>query len=233
MPVDFPSSPVTGQSYTNRSKQWTWSGKQWSLSNSAIVGGLSGAAGATGTDTDTGGACVSFGMPGTWVRPPHSIANVTMFADTTYWVPMWINSTTAIDRIAMRTTTITSSGVMNIAIYNDHATTPGRPGTIRLNAGNFTYTANSTTYSITVDHTLDRGWYWLGYYISSGSNNSGWRGFSAYVDSAWHPKMLSDPSNNNMIPFMAAVFNTSFVDNPTNASIFGYDHPTVYLRIKA
>lgn len=229
MPVDFPSSPVTGQSYTNRSKQWTWSGAEWYLSNSAIVGGLSGAAGATGTDTDTGGACVSFGMPGTWVRPPHSITTASVISTYTYWVPMWINSTTAIDQIAMRTVTVTTSGSMNIAIFNDHAVNPGRPGTIRLNAGSISYTTSSTTYAISVNHTLDRGWYWLGFYTSTGSST--WRGFSAYLESYWHPRMLSDPSNSSMLHSMST-YSPQFVDNPS-ATINGYDNPTVYLRIKA
>lgn len=233
LPADHPYKSVSpgtivGESYSYKSKQWTWNGNEWYLTNPGIFGGLSGPAGVTATD-DVGGACAAFGMPGSWVRPPHGLFNVSIFGDTTYFVPMWINSRTTIDRIAMRTVSLTTSGVMNMAIFNDHSTTPGRPGTVRLNAGSVSYTANSTTYSITIDHTLERGWYWFAHFISSGSST--WRG-NTYVESYWVPRMMGDPSNSAMYPSMVVTLSATFGNNPA-ADLAGYSHATMYARIKA
>lgn len=53
MPLDFPTSPTIGQSYSLTGRTWIWDGSGWTLTDVGAVGatgatGISGAAGATG-----------------------------------------------------------------------------------------------------------------------------------------------------------------------------------------
>lgn len=55
MPVDFPTSPVTNQTYTYSGKTWTWNGSAWQLTNSTVTGTVGITSGGTGQTTANAG----------------------------------------------------------------------------------------------------------------------------------------------------------------------------------
>ena len=196
MPIDFPSNPATGQSYTYGSKRWTWSGTGTSWN---IVNGNVGSSGSAGSLTGVqGGCCVGLALTGSvWYRVPLSLGTISLGTTGTQYQPFWVNSTTTFDRIAVRTGTVTTSGTMVLGIYNDGTLTAGRPGTLLLNAGSVSYTANNTEYAITINQTLTRGWYWLASYVTGGSST--WRGYAGTAENYWLPVLLGDPSSDSIV----------------------------------
>lgn len=232
MPIDFPSSPITGQSYTYNSKQWTWNGINWAISNVGNVGptGATGATGAAG-GTNDGGACMAFGVTGVWFRPPYGIGTQSLSTNGTQHLPIWIERTTTFDRIAVSTVTVTTAGTMYLGIYNDSTTNPGRPGTLKLNAGAVGFTANNRTYAITINETLNRGWYWLSSYLTGGSST--WRGHGAYVENFWYPRIFGTPDQGSPYDAICPTLfgGTTFGDNPS-VSYNGYATNTIFLRTK-
>jgi len=54
MPIDFPSSPVTGSTYTYSGQVWTYSGSAWRITNANFTPGPTGATGPTGARGTTG-----------------------------------------------------------------------------------------------------------------------------------------------------------------------------------
>ena len=85
----------------------------------------------------------------------------TVGTNRTFFLPFLISEDTTFDRIAVKTTSAFSgSGNMRLAIYNNG--TNMLPSSLVLDAGIVNCTAGSTTYAITINQTLTKGWYWLG-----------------------------------------------------------------------
>jgi len=79
----------------------------------------------------------------------------------TYYAPIYIDQTTTVDRIAMRTaTTFSGTATIRLGIYNNDTTT-GQPSTVVLDAGTVSATAASTNYEITINQSLATGFYWV------------------------------------------------------------------------
>jgi hypothetical protein len=98
---------------------------------------------------------------GAYYTTPGSTLNqsVTAPANTTYYFPIQIPTTTTIDRIAISTqSTFSGSSVVRLGIFNE---SNGEPGTVLLDAGTVACTAASTVYSITISQTLNPGLYFL------------------------------------------------------------------------
>lgn len=90
----------------------------------------------------------------------HAASNATFYATTNrgYYVPFFLGATTTFDRIAIVTaSTFSGSGVIRLGIYNN---SNGKPSSLAFDAGTVSPTANSTTYAITINQTLNAGWYW-------------------------------------------------------------------------
>lgn len=223
MPIDFPSSPITGQSYTYLTKQWTWSGTGTSWN---IVNGNVGPVGATGATSGTAGNC-HIGLTGSaWYRTPHTLTTTALGTAGTQYQPFWVNTTTTFDRIAVRTGTVTTSGTMILGIYNDSTLTAGRPGTLRSGStGTVSYTTNSTEYAVTISQTLNRGWYWLASYVVSGSST--WRGYAGTAENYWMPVMLGDPSSDSIVTGYHG--GSTFADNP-GLTTQNWARPAIFLR---
>jgi hypothetical protein len=67
--------------------------------------------------------------------------------------------TTTYDRIAIRTgSAYSGTGSVRVGIYNN---TNGQPSTVLLDAGTVSTTAAATIYQITINQTLEAGFYWL------------------------------------------------------------------------
>lgn len=232
MPIDFPSSPATGDSYTYGSKQWIWNGSRWIISTVGSVG----AAGATGANvTLKGGMCVGLGgtTGGRWFRNPYGIGNRSIQTYGAQYFPIWIENTTTLDRLAVRTGGTTgTTGTMVLGIYN--ADRWGFPGTLRLEAGSVDFSAANTTYSVTIDHTLERGQYWLSSYAPNGGVGTTWQGYTAYVNTWWNPRVFGDTgsvSGNICSVLFTNGPGFTFANNPS-IGYFGYNCYAIFARVK-
>lgn len=79
-------------------------------------------------------------------------------ANRGYYVPFFLSTSVTFDRIAIRTgTTFSGSGVIRLGVYNN---SNGKPSSLVFDAGTVSPTANSTIYAITINQTLNAGWYW-------------------------------------------------------------------------
>lgn len=88
-------------------------------------------------------------------------SDVTLTEDTTYYVPVFLNSTNY-NRIAFRTSgnTWTGTGTVRLGIYNMDGTTR-LPSTVLLDAGTTSATAANSVYEITINQTPSQGYYYL------------------------------------------------------------------------
>jgi hypothetical protein len=81
------------------------------------------------------------------------------------YLPFLVERTTTFDRIACRTGgTVTGTSTVRLGIYNN---SNKKPTTVLLDAGTVAATATSTIYSITINQTLNPGWYWLAHVVNS------------------------------------------------------------------
>jgi hypothetical protein len=77
----------------------------------------------------------------------------------TIFVPIHIAGTATFDRIGVKTRAdFVGTAVVRLGIYNN---TNHQPSTVQLDAGTISCTSAATTYSITINQTLNEGWYWL------------------------------------------------------------------------
>ena len=91
-------------------------------------------------------------------------ATVTTTGTVSY-LPFLVERTTTFDRIACRTsTTITGTSTVRLGIYNN---SNKQPTTVLLDAGTVSVNATSTIFSITINQTLNPGWYWLAHVVNS------------------------------------------------------------------
>jgi hypothetical protein len=58
------------------------------------------------------------------------------------------------------------TGTVRLGIYN-HDNSTGKPTTVLLDAGTVSANAASTNFQITINQTLDAGWYWLAVNVTS------------------------------------------------------------------
>ena len=88
-------------------------------------------------------------------------AAFTIGNETSYYTPIYIDQTTTVDRIAVRTGTgFTGTATVRLGIYNYNSAT-GRPSTVLLDAGTVSATAASTNYLITISQSLNAGFYFV------------------------------------------------------------------------
>jgi hypothetical protein len=97
---------------------------------------------------------------GFYYRTPHqAITLATAAHETTYYTPIFINSSTTFDRIAIRAVSgFTGTATVRLGIYTDSA---GIPNTLVLDAGTVSATVANATFQITINQTLSTGFYWL------------------------------------------------------------------------
>jgi hypothetical protein len=103
--------------------------------------------------------------------------STTTTTGTVSYLPFLVERTTTFDRIACRTGgTVTGTSTVRLGIYNN---SNKKPTTVLLDAGTVAATATSTIYSITINQTLNPGWYWLAHVVNS---STGTHSFSSIGD---------------------------------------------------
>jgi hypothetical protein len=90
-----------------------------------------------------------------------STAGFSIQHNRTYYSPIYIDQTTSVDRIAVRSgSTFSGSTEVRLGIYNNDQST-GLPSTVFLDAGTVSVTASATTYQITINESINAGFYWV------------------------------------------------------------------------
>ena len=158
-----PSSPVTGQIWyeSDTGKTFVYYDSFW-----IEIVGSTGAQGPTGA---SGSRDLSSGLASGTYYTTSSNTNTSLATTTTTgtvsYLPFFVEQTTTFDRIACRTgSTFTGTSTVRLGIYNN---SNKRPTTVLLDAGTVAATATSTIYSITINQTLNPGWYWLAHVVNS------------------------------------------------------------------
>lgn len=144
------------------------------LSSATLTGTVTagGAAGTSGQFLSSTGTGVQWAAAGLVLNPMASgvycgsnnftggILGTTFSANTSSFIPFLVSEDTTFDRIAIATiSNFSGTGTVRLAIYNNG--TNMLPNSLVLDAGTVTCTAGGTIYSITINQTLTRGWYWL------------------------------------------------------------------------
>jgi hypothetical protein len=169
---------------------------------------------------------------GQYFSSPNYITTAAMTATNqrAYYTVVYIDQTTTIDRIAMRTSTLFSgTGSVRLGIYN-HDYSTGLPSTLLLDAGTVSPTATSTVYQITISQTLNAGFYWVvmcqqGTAPTTGSYlaNSVGSTFNQYL------QILTTPGGNQNIAYIENSISGAFVDAGTLS--LSAQAPYVWLRV--
>jgi hypothetical protein len=95
----------------------------------------------------------------------NTLTSTSSTTGTVSYLPFLVEQTTTFDRIACRTGgTVTGTSTVRLGIYNN---SNKKPTTVLLDAGTVAATATSTIYSITINETLNPGWYWLAHVVNS------------------------------------------------------------------
>jgi hypothetical protein len=85
--------------------------------------------------------------------------NTTATLNRTNYMPFYLSETTTFDSIAIRTgSNFSGTAVVRLGVYNNSG---GIPTTVAFDAGTVSATVASTNYPITINQTLNAGWYWL------------------------------------------------------------------------
>jgi hypothetical protein len=143
-------------------------------------------------------------------------------------VPLYVARSTTIDRIGVKTGTVTTSGTMRLGIYDDPSNT-GVPTRRILDAGTISFSSSNTNYEITIDTSLPVGWYWLVNVIQSG--DSGFQGYNTYNNGVSTQQVISIGSSS----FVGNAFLGSSVYGALPATVSaafyqGYSAPATYVR---
>ena len=141
--------------------------------------GVQGATGATGAAGITPALKKT---TGNYYRTP--VSNRATFAavnQRVYYTPILIDSTTSFDRLAFHTgATFVGTASVRLGIFND---SNGNPSTVVLDAGTVSATAASTVYEITINQSLNAGFYWLAFCQQSAPTTAGYLGLTGDANS--------------------------------------------------
>jgi hypothetical protein len=96
-----------------------------------------------------------------FASPMQGAVSSNVVNQTAYYTPIYIDQTTTVDRILVRTgSTFSGTATVRLGIYNNDVST-GQPSTVLLDAGTISATAASTNYQITISQSLSAGFYWV------------------------------------------------------------------------
>jgi hypothetical protein len=101
-------------------------------------------------------------ISGTYMRTPVLLqAGQAATHQRTYYMPIYVDSTTTFDRLAIATSsTFVGTATLRLGLYAD---ANGTPSTLILDAGTVSATAINTVYEITISQSLNAGFYWMAF----------------------------------------------------------------------
>jgi len=127
--------------------------------------GPTGATGATGLISSQGFDSGTYYIPST----PATTGGLQT-QNLTSFIVIYVPASTTFDRIACRTgNTFSGTATVRLGIYNN---SNGKPSTVLLDAGTVSCTSNNTTFEITINETLNEGWYWLAFNMQTAAATS-------------------------------------------------------------
>jgi hypothetical protein len=135
--------------------------------------GATGATGATGIVASPGLASANY--YGSTVATPTTF---TMVEDRTYFTPFYLFETTTFDRFLIRANTQTGTATVRLGLYNN---SNAKPTTVVFDAGTVSVTASSTAYAITINETVNAGWYWLASNMQTAGTGNSFTGSASFV----------------------------------------------------
>jgi len=142
----------------------------------------------------------------------------TMPVNTTRYTPIYISETATFDRIAIATgSTFSGTAAVRLAIYNNSG---AAPSTVLLDAGSVSPapTAANTTYQITINQSLSKGWYWLAANSTTAATTNGFVGISN--TQAIHTQLMGQTS-------LAAGLSSFYTESVNVTSGFATASPTL------
>jgi hypothetical protein len=156
-----------------------WDGTQWQTVAAAATTGPTGPTGPKGivsqttppgdtgvlwldTDEPAVAATVASSLDyvsGQFYRPQGSQSTQSATTNTVYYSVLFVPKTQTFDRIALKTSSsFSGTGSVRLGIYEN---TLGKPLALIADYGTVSPTTSSTTFSITINKTLEPGFYWL------------------------------------------------------------------------
>lgn len=218
MPIDFPPDPVTNQNVSQGDMVWKYDGQKWVLIS-----------GVTPVSSAAGPGLVPSNM---WVRP-----NVVWSSGRSHggnagyptYQPFYVSGNRTFTKIGCTTTTVTTSGVVRLGIYaNDN----GVPGSLLLDAGTINYSANNTSYTITISKSFANQWIWLCGVIQSGSST--WLGPDAYATQPYYGYMTSPTSSGSQSQLFSLSAVSGALPDPAPTPVpYGWSTLGIYLEMAA
>lgn len=169
---------------------------------------------------------------GIYYRTAINLANNAIFVNQrVYYSPVFVDSTTVFDRLAIRTgPSYGGTGSVRIGIYNN---TDGFPSTLILDAGTVATTATNTVYQITISQSLDAGFYWLAFCQQASPATPQFLGVAANITSLANQNSYitgSSLPNGNGI---AGVIQSSVSGAFSDAASLSYSDSIAFVWIRA
>lgn len=155
--------------------------------------------------------------------------NFAMSQNVTYYTPIFISETATFDRLACRTGTFNANNTVRLGIYNN---TDGLPSTLVLDGGTVIASAATTDYLVTINQSLNAGFYWLAFNSVSNTTTQ-FQGIASAGSATVSPLMLSQSSPNatGMVGYTQSVNVTSGF--PSSASSLTAATTVAYTWIRA
>jgi hypothetical protein len=150
MPIDFPTSPVTNDTYTFGSYTWQYNGYGWQLLGNGVIGytGSQGDLGYTGSQGYTGSASTVIGYTGskgdigyTGSTPTGAVLTETNLITQ----PAIANTETVVTSFTAPANTLTAGMTIRTKGFASRAGATGASGIARLRIGTTTLTGNITS----------------------------------------------------------------------------------------
>jgi hypothetical protein len=157
-------------------------------------------------------------------------AGFTITHNRTYYTPIYINQTTTVDRIAIRSgSTFLGTAEVRLGIYNSDSST-GLPSTVLLDAGTVSVTASTVTYQITINQSINAGFYWVAMaQQGTAPTTSNYLGNSAGGSINLLMQTASGPASNQNMGYFQSSVTGAFATAGTLTAAGSM--PFVYLRV--
>lgn len=162
----------------------------------------------------------------------HSTSAVfTNVEDVTYFTRFYIGETTTFDRIGVLSgNTFSGTATMRLGVYNNN-TTNGYPDTVLFDAGTVSVTASTTFYQITINETINPGWYWFATNTQTAATTNTFWGSTSYFIA---PQLMRTRNNLTRTEYNmreTGVTGAFATVNTANLDFISSNIPTVAMRV--